>query len=341
MQPQDEGKQRAATHPTGAGGAQDASDGIPADPVLRIETGLHGGVIRRIDTDESNRFAVTASDDKTVRMWSLPDGRLLRVLRLPLGLPLDFGDVGKAFAVAISPDGGTVAVGGWTRIGPHQNCIFLFDRGSGELTKRLADVPTYVNHLAYSPDGRRLVASLARDIGIRVFDAGQGYRLLPSDGRYGDSSYSAAFDRAGRLVTASDDGVVRLYAAGRYEKPIAHFRSGGHLPYAAAFSPDGTRVAVCFEDAPKVVVLSGSDLIPLFEADTTGIDEGLLSVGWSQDGRFLFAGGKWHVNDIYQVRRWSEGGGRPFADIAAGSALVIQILELTSGSMLRLRTASG
>jgi WD40 repeat protein len=257
------------------------SEGIPADPVLRIETGLHGGVIRRIDTDEANRFAVTASEDKTVRVWSLPDGRLLRVLRLPL----DFGYIGKAFAVAISPDGGTVAVGGWTCIGPHQNCILLFDRGSGELTKRLADVPTFVNHLAYSPDGRRLVASLAAAIGVRVFDAGQGYRPLPSDWKYRDSSYSAAFDRAGRLVTASDDGFVRLYAADRFVIPIARFRMESHLPYGVAFSPDGTRVAVCFEDAPKVVVLSGSDLTRLFEADTSGIDDGLLAVGWARQCR--------------------------------------------------------
>jgi nucleotide-binding universal stress UspA family protein len=40
------------------------------------------------------------------------------------------------------------------------------------------------------------------------------------------------------------------------------------------------------------------------------------------------------VNDVVRVRRWSEGGGRPFADIAAGSATIVQILELTSGSML-------
>ena len=56
-------------------------------------------------------FAVTASDDKTVRVWSLADGALLRTIRLPAGP----GNVGKAYAVAISPDGATIAAGGWTR----------------------------------------------------------------------------------------------------------------------------------------------------------------------------------------------------------------------------------
>src|SRR5437016_2183675 len=77
--------------------AQDGAPELPTEPILRIETGKHGAIIRRIDTDAANRFAVTASYDTTARVWSLPEGRLMRVLRLPI----DQGDVGKAFAVAI------------------------------------------------------------------------------------------------------------------------------------------------------------------------------------------------------------------------------------------------
>jgi WD40 repeat protein len=180
---------------TRTGRAQQASEGLPAEPILRIETGQHGAVINRIDTDAANHFAVTASQDKTVRVWSLPDGRLLRVLRLPL----DLGNIGKAYAVAISPDGGTIAVGGWTGSPGHDN-IFLFDRASGALTKRVMDLPDVIEHLAYSPGGQRLAASLGGSNGIRVFDAGHGYQPLPSDTRYKDSSIWATFARAGRLV---------------------------------------------------------------------------------------------------------------------------------------------
>ena len=54
---------------------------------------------------------MTGSDDKTVRVWSLADGTLVRTIRLPAGP----GNVGKVYAVAISPDGALIAAGGWTR----------------------------------------------------------------------------------------------------------------------------------------------------------------------------------------------------------------------------------
>ena len=126
--------------PSVAGQAQDATSELPTEPILRIETGKHGALIHRIDTDAENRFAVTASDDKTVRVWSLPEGRLMRVLRLPI----DQGIIGKAYAVAISPDGTTVAVGGWTAPNGLNKNIFLFDRASGELRQRLRDLPNVV-----------------------------------------------------------------------------------------------------------------------------------------------------------------------------------------------------
>ena len=38
-------------------------------------------MINRIGVDARNRFLVTGSDDKTVRIWDLEDGTLLKTLR--------------------------------------------------------------------------------------------------------------------------------------------------------------------------------------------------------------------------------------------------------------------
>ena len=57
----------------------------PREPFLRIETGLHTAPIRRISVDAAERYLVTASHDKTARVWDLQSGKLLQILRPPLG----------------------------------------------------------------------------------------------------------------------------------------------------------------------------------------------------------------------------------------------------------------
>src|SRR5208282_5641704 len=76
----------------------------PSEPMLRINAFGHIAKINTIATDANERFAVTASDDKTVRVWSLPGGKLQSTIWLPSGN----GDQGKAYAVALSPDGATI-----------------------------------------------------------------------------------------------------------------------------------------------------------------------------------------------------------------------------------------
>ena len=242
-------------------------DGLPTEPMLRINAPSHIAKISRIATDAAERFAVTASDDKTVRVWSLPDGTLQRVIWVPRGE----GNLGKAYAVALSPDGGTIAVGGRTSPGADEN-VYLFDRASGALVRRLPGLSDVVLHLAFSPDGRRLAAALGGAKGIRVFDVADGYRPLPSDGDYGGASYWVDFDRTGRLVSASLDGFVRLYAADRYDRPaVPKVRVPGiGRPWSVAFSPDDRRVAVGDYDSATVAVLRDRDLRPETFPTVTG-----------------------------------------------------------------------
>lgn len=205
------------------GRTQQQEERPPAEPILRLNTTAHTARIWKIATDRENRYAATASDDKTARVWSLADNRLLSVLRVPVGA----GEAGSLRAVAITPDGATLALGGWTgMVGGDQN-IYIFDPASGALQRRLSRLPYVVYHLAYSLDGRLLVAALASKGGIRVYDASHGYEPVPSDADYGDYCYSLDFDQQGRLVTSSYDGFIRLYTPGQYDTPIAKVKGRG------------------------------------------------------------------------------------------------------------------
>jgi WD40 repeat protein len=71
-----------------------AKSAYPATPFARIETDMHVAAFKRIDLDAAERFLVSGSDDKTVRVWDLATGTLLQTLRLPI----DDGNVGKVYA---------------------------------------------------------------------------------------------------------------------------------------------------------------------------------------------------------------------------------------------------
>ena len=217
--------------------------------------------------------------------------------------------------------------------------IYLFDRESGRLIRRLGGLPNVVYHLVYSPDGRYLAATLGGKNGVRVFSTA-AYAPAGEDRDYGDSSYGADFDRAGKLVTTSYDGFIRLYATGRdgsLRLLAKRSAPGGQQPFDVKFSPDGSRIAVGFDDSTKVAVLQASDLAPLYAPDTTGVNNGnLSSVAWSADGRTLYAGGRAQdANNTSFIRAWADGGRGGYRDIAGVAAnTIFHILPLRDGGIV-------
>src|SRR4030043_2479070 len=110
------------------------SSEVPKEPILRMEMGMHSSIISNIAVDTQNQFIVTGSWDKTVRLWELSTGRLVRIFRPPIGE----GPIGMIFAVAVSPDGKTIACGGREAGRKVTTCsLYLFDRESGKLVQRI------------------------------------------------------------------------------------------------------------------------------------------------------------------------------------------------------------
>ncbi len=298
----------------------------PAEPILRIETGMHTAVINRISIDKDERFLVTGSFDKTIRIWELRTGRLLKVLRPPIGE----GDEGTIYAVAISPDGRHIAAGGWTGSWNKTFSIYIFDRETGALIKTIKGLPEVIFHLSFSKDGKFLVAGLGLN-GIRIYST-DGYSLIKEDKAYGDRVYGFDFSSDGRLVVSSFDGYIRLYDR-RFNLIKKEKAPGGKYPFHISFSPDGSKIAVGYDDTPNLDILSSNDLKPLYRADTSEFSGcSFSSVTWSYDGRFLYAGGtcakqfdnKWKLI----IRRWDRAGKGSYIDIPVAENTIVHILPL-------------
>jgi len=301
----------------------------PQAPIIRIETDMHTARISSIGADDAGQYLVTASDDKTLRVWELATGRLLRVLRPPIGQ----GNEGKMYAAAISPDGTIVAGAGWSGLewdGVHS--IYLFDRSSGRLLKRITGLPQSIPHVAFSPDGRVLLATFHGKQGIRFYSTVDG-RLLAEDREYQAETYGASFDKSGRVVTASYDGVVRLYS--RDFRLLAQASiPDGKRPFTVSLTPDGSKVAVGYENSAQVDVFTGNDLRYLYSPETAEASKGVFNVvSWSADAETLYAGGQYHQGHLHPIRKWAKQGQGRWTDLPASSNTILRIVPLRNGGI--------
>ncbi len=318
-----------------AGLAAYAKD-ITSKPMLRINTTMHTARILRLDTDAKGRYVVTASEDKTARLWDARTGDLIRIYRPPI----DTENEGLLYSCAISPDGKIIAVGGWTGYDWFKkNIIYLFNASTGEMIRKLPDLGNAINDLRFSPDGKYLAACLGRDAGVSLFET-SGWKEIHLDG-YEDNVNKCSFYKNKLFVTVSYDGKIRLYDLNKLPKPVLTGKlTGGKQAYNVAFSPDGKKIGVGYSDYNRIQVLDASDLSVLYEPDCSGATDyyNLSKVCWSQDGSILYSGGKYVLkvdNEWwYQIRKWSNGGKGSYEDFSAAYNTILDMKCLPDDTII-------
>jgi YD repeat-containing protein len=262
------------------------------------DSGMHDAPVADADVDAAETMLVTGAPDKTARVWALKTGRLLAVLRLPRA-----GQDGKVNAVAFSPNGQFIAVGGWDGI------VYIFRSRDWRLSGAVASHGSSILSMRYSPDGARLAIGLWSSGGVHVLET-ETYREIFADRDYAGDAQALAFDRDGRLAVASWDGAVRLYSR---ELALIAKRDVGGQPLAVAFDPEGRLLAVGFTDRPVVSLLAMPrlDVVRELSIPHRYPTDGLGSVAWSRDGSLVLAGGRYNDAEGWSsIVRWSRDGSR-------------------------------
>jgi WD40 repeat protein len=212
--------------------AQDANN----PPILTLDAGGHTAPVARVLFTPDGKQLVTVAHDKTIRVWNLATGEALHVLRPPIGK----GDEGKLLAAALSPDGKTLAVGGYGNPADKFGTIYLLSLASNRIERVLRGHAGLVNGLAFAPDGKRL-ASASDDKTARVWNVATGLCEQTLQG-HSEIVQGVAFAPDGnRLATASPDRTARVWAvaSGKATAVLQHEQQ----VEAVAWSPDGNTLA--------------------------------------------------------------------------------------------------
>lgn len=260
------------------------------EPILVLDPGGHTAIVKQVLFTTDGRELITVGQDKVIRIWDTATGETVRTLRGQIGP----GHEGKLYAAALSPDGKTLAVGGYDLHIP------LFDLGSGQVTRLLRGHENVISALAFSRDGS-LLASGSSDKTVRLWNPTTGESLKTLHG-HDNRVVGLAFSPDGcRVASASHDHIMRVWdvATGSTQFVLRGHEAG---VYCVAWSPDGQ------------IIASGSDdhTIRLWDSNTGNLRQThsiqgdfVECLAFSPDGRWLASGQSGMTTKGCIVRLWS------------------------------------
>jgi WD40 repeat protein/tetratricopeptide (TPR) repeat protein len=285
----------------------------------------HESEVKSVAISAGGEWIVSASTDRTVRVWDAHTGEQLEVLR---------GHERGVISVAISPDGERIVSGSyddtlrvwdartgaelaiwydsvkdvvfspcgdWIAVGGSLDIVRIWD--ARDLAERaiLRGHERPVNSVAISPDGERIVSG-SDDETLRVWDARNGAELAVLRGHEG-SVNSVGFSPDGKRIVSSgsDDWTVRVWDThSGAERAILPVYDG--TVRSVAFSYDGERIVGGVGDRVRVWdAHSGTELAVL-----RGHESWVNSVAFSPDGQRIVSGSFDHTVRVWDAHTSGE-----------------------------------
>jgi len=274
-------------------------------------------------------FGTTFSADKSkmlawqqgaILCWDLSAGRTLRQIESS-----PFRD-----AVALSPDGRTVAAGSW------DGKIRLFDTGTGQISEIRAHA-SRLGSLVFSPDNKVLASKETWDSAIQLWDVATGKKITSSEGHQA-AIWSLSVAPDGKtVVTVGADHTLRFWdrATGQERR---RFPTSAR---AIAFSPDGKSLAAAGEwrKEDRTVDLCLMDAVSGKKIRTFvgGSMSFFQKLTFSPDGTMLAGGGGGQLNCLWDVATGKVLGTFPGQEIkSAAFSADSSTLAIGDGEMIKL-----
>lgn len=310
-----------------------AGAAVAADaPVLTVDPGTHVAAIRQIAVDPQEQLLVTASDDKTARVWEIATGRLLHTLHVPVGPE----SIGRLYAAAISPQG-RLALAGTTAAAGRPQRIYLYDLASMNFIKVINAGSGDIKRLQWSPDGQLLASAHAGTPGFRIYTEDGTLvhqERLPAD------AWGLTLSDNGLLALPVSDGSIRLYGIAGRVQLLATLRVDLPDPRGLQFSPDGGLLAVGYqsrksEDEVQVDVFDVMTQTLAKSFVFRDIEYGnLRNIAWQRDGSALYAAGSgYRSKNDFIIKRIAWPNGAVTETRAAGNSIT-DLLPLTDNRVL-------
>lgn len=217
---------------------------LSAPPLLVLDGHGHTARVTSLQFTSDGRNLVSAGYDKTIRVWSVQTGRLLRTLRGERGE----GPAGRIYAAALSPDDRWIAVGGWlgTEASPPTSAsspafhLRLIDFQSGNTQQVFAGHSDVVMSVAFSHDGTRL-ASGSGDHSAILWDARTGRAERTLYGHTEGVTAVAWSPDDTLVVTGSADNSARIFEV-RTGRQLAVLSGHRDEIHALSFTPSGRSI---------------------------------------------------------------------------------------------------